>query len=255
MGLVRVAGIPAVAALLLGAEEPSPAPSAAIRSPPPRSRGRAQVLVDRLAADPVLPGEHCLGGAFGDSLPQLRGLLGVQRAGPAAVRAALTRQRDALALALPDQRPLELGERAHHRQQQRRHRGVFAGERELLLHELHPRPPARQSAHQGAQVVEVALFPGRRAGLPLGDKGLHRRLAKIGVPPRRARNTALLELAREVPPGNIADLLGLPPQTADKWRDLAGGNWTTYAPVGGRPVRRWSSFHRRGRATCRPSLG
>jgi len=100
-----------------------------------------------------------------------------------------------------------------------------------------PRPPARQGAHQGAQVVEVRLFPGRRAGLPLGDKGLHRRLAKIGVPPRRARNTALLELAREVPPGIIADLLGLTPKTADKWRDLAGGNWTTYAPVGGRPTR------------------
>jgi len=81
------------------------------------------------------------------------------------------------------------------------------------------------------------LFPGRRAGLPLGDKGLHRRLAKIGVPPRRTRNTALLELAREVPPGIIADLLGLTPKTADKWRDLAGGNWTTYVPVGGRPTR------------------
>lgn len=43
------------------------------------------------------------------------------------------------------------------------------------------------------------LFPGRRAGLPIGDKGLHRRLTKLGVPPRRARNTALVELTPRGP--------------------------------------------------------
>ncbi|MEP6463815.1 MAG: hypothetical protein ABJC62_10460 [Frankiaceae bacterium] len=81
------------------------------------------------------------------------------------------------------------------------------------------------------------LFPGRRAGQPIGDKGLHRRLTNMGIPPRRARNTALLELAREVPPAILADLLGLTPETADKWRQLAGGNWSIYAPIAGRPTR------------------
>lgn len=81
------------------------------------------------------------------------------------------------------------------------------------------------------------LFPGRRAGLPISDKGLHRRLTKLGVPPRRARNTALLELAREVPPAILADLLGLAPETADSCRQLAGGSWTSYAATARQPGR------------------
>jgi len=72
------------------------------------------------------------------------------------------------------------------------------------------------------------LFPGRRAGQPIGDKGLARRLTTLGIPVRGARNSALLELAREVPPSILADLLGLTPEAVDRWRALAGGNWTGY---------------------------
>jgi hypothetical protein len=60
------------------------------------------------------------------------------------------------------------------------------------------------------------------------------------VPADRVRSWAgvpLDELAREVPPTILADLLGLTPETADKWRQHAGGNWTTYAPIAGRPTR------------------
>lgn len=99
-----------------------------------------------------------------------------------------------------------------------------------------PDPNVAGIAHSFPQQHDW-LFPGRRAGRPIGDKGLHRRLANMGIPPRRARNTALLELAREVPPAILADLLGLTPETADKWRQLAGGNWSTYAPIAGRPTR------------------
>lgn len=80
------------------------------------------------------------------------------------------------------------------------------------------------------------LFPGRRAGQPIGDKGLSRRLPKLGIPVRGARNSALLELAREVPPSILADLLGLTPQVVDRWRHLAGGSWTAYVANRGRPV-------------------
>lgn len=73
------------------------------------------------------------------------------------------------------------------------------------------------------------LFPGRRAGQPIGDKGLWRRLTTLGIPIRSARNTALLELARDVPPSILADLLGLTPEAVDRWRKLAGGSWTAYA--------------------------
>jgi len=55
------------------------------------------------------------------------------------------------------------------------------------------------------------LFPGRRAGQPIGDKGLSRRLTKLGIPVRGARNSALLELAREVPPSILAGA---------RWREL-----------------------------------
>ena len=72
------------------------------------------------------------------------------------------------------------------------------------------------------------LFPGRRAGQPIGDKGLSRRLTTLGIPVRGARNSALLELAREVPPSILADLLGLTPEAVDRWRELAGGSWTGY---------------------------
>jgi hypothetical protein len=40
------------------------------------------------------------------------------------------------------------------------------------------------------------------------------------------------------PPGSNRKLGPARLQTPhDKWRDFAGGNWTTYAPVGGRPTR------------------
>lgn len=77
------------------------------------------------------------------------------------------------------------------------------------------------------------LFPGRRAGQPIGEKALNRRLRKRGIAVRGARNTALLALARSVPPAVLADLLGILPETAERWRDLAGGSWTQYAAVRG----------------------
>lgn len=58
---------------------------------------------------------------------------------------------------------------------------------------------------------------------------LARRLLRVGVDCRASRNTALLQLAAEVPAAVLADLLGLNPNTAIKWVQLAGGNWTRYA--------------------------
>jgi len=81
--LVGVTGVPAVAALLLRGEKPlARRIGGHPLSLPAHSRGRAQVLVDRLAADPVLPSEGGLCGAVGGPLSQLRDLLGVQRPGP-----------------------------------------------------------------------------------------------------------------------------------------------------------------------------
>jgi len=72
------------------------------------------------------------------------GLLGGEGGSAAGVDAALLGRGDALALAFADQGALELGEGAHDRQQQGGHRGVFAGEGEVLRDELHPDPLAGQ---------------------------------------------------------------------------------------------------------------
>lgn len=45
---------------------------------------------------------------------------------------------------------------------------------------------------------------------------------------QHVRHNALLELAREVPPSILADLLGLTPEAVDRWRELASGTWTVY---------------------------
>jgi len=59
----------------------------------------------------------------------------------------------------------------------------------------------------------------------------------MGVPARSEGNTATLELARDVPTAIMADLLGVSPETAVNWRQLAGGSWTTCASVRARPAR------------------
>ncbi|MDN5762234.1 MAG: hypothetical protein L0H41_07960 [Microlunatus sp.] len=82
----------------------------------------------------------------------------------------------------------------------------------------------------------VWLFPGRPASQPASAESLRRRLANLGITSvRSARNTALIALAREVPPIVLADLLGLSVGAAVRWRDLSGGTWTSYTARRSRP--------------------
>jgi len=72
----------------------------------------------------------------------------------------------------------ELGERTHDREQQCRHRGVIAGEGELLLHELHLHAAGGERADGGTEVVQVAGQPVHRVdhhGVAVADEGEHRR--------------------------------------------------------------------------------
>ena len=73
------------------------------------------------------------------------------------------------------------------------------------------------------------LFPGRRPGRPIHPTSMANRLQALGLHPRPARNGALLELAQQVPPIVLADLLGLHITTAEKWAAAASGRWTNYA--------------------------
>lgn len=73
------------------------------------------------------------------------------------------------------------------------------------------------------------LFPGTRAGYPISRSQLSRRLTRIGVEVRAARNGALLQLAGEVPPVVFADLLGISINSAVRWVKVASGDWSNYA--------------------------
>jgi hypothetical protein len=46
---------------------------------------------------------------------------------------------------------------------------------------------------------------------------------------RAARNGALLQLAGEVPPVVLADLLGISINNAVRWVAMASGHWSNYA--------------------------
>jgi hypothetical protein len=73
------------------------------------------------------------------------------------------------------------------------------------------------------------LFPGDRAGHPISRSQLSKRLASLGIDARAARNGALLQLAGEVPPIVLADLLGISINNAVKWVRISSGDWSNYA--------------------------
>lgn len=73
------------------------------------------------------------------------------------------------------------------------------------------------------------LFPGGYPGQPLSPERLKVRLKAIGIRPRPARNTTLIELASELPTPIISRLLGLHQKTADSWSREAGTADAEYA--------------------------
>lgn len=75
----------------------------------------------------------------------------------------------------------------------------------------------------------VWLFPGLPPTRHVHPSALRQRIAELcPTKIRGIRNTALLTLARDIPPVVLADLLGLNVNTVQRWRDLAGGDFATY---------------------------
>lgn len=58
---------------------------------------------------------------------------------------------------------------------------------------------------------------------------MRRRLSKLGITGRAARNSAVLQLAQTLPAAILADLLGFAESTAEDWTQLANGDWARYA--------------------------
>ena len=83
-------------------------------------------------------------------------------------------------------------------------------------------------ATSGAAKPSPWLFPGGHPGRPIGAQAMAIRLNAHGINAKMARTTAMLDLAAELPPAVLADMIGLVPNTAVRWVHAAGGDWTTY---------------------------
>jgi hypothetical protein len=72
------------------------------------------------------------------------------------------------------------------------------------------------------------LFHGVAAGRPLSESGLRRHLENAGIHTRAAHNTALIELAADLPALVVAETLGIHIETAVRWSKYARRDWADY---------------------------
>lgn len=94
-----------------------------------------------------------------------------------------------------------------------------------LIREL----PTKRRDGAAAHLPNTWLFAGSHAGAPLTANSLANRLKKIGIEPRRMRVAATDQLARELAPVVLAEVLGISYATAARAVARAGGNWANYA--------------------------
>jgi hypothetical protein len=90
-----------------------------------------------------------------------------------------------------------------------------------------PRPIV-QPAIQAPPSGRVPLFPGRVPGLTIVGSRLSERLKEHGILARAGRNTALINLAADLPAPILADLLGVHIATAVRWTKYAKRDWHAY---------------------------
>ncbi len=94
---------------------------------------------------------------------------------------------------------------------------------ELVLQLL----PDRRSATTPDQ--ETWLYPAKRLGQPLSPRDLLGRLRALGISPTLGRNTALMEMAAEMPAAVISRMLGISLDRATRWTQDAGNTRPGYA--------------------------
>ncbi|MEU5127014.1 hypothetical protein [Streptomyces mobaraensis] len=88
---------------------------------------------------------------------------------------------------------------------------------------------AARTSHTVLRHESEWLFPGRKAGHPIHESQMLRRLRAIGVNTRQGRNTALFALAQQLPAGQLAKMLGVHISVAVAWQRASGGDWMAYA--------------------------
>jgi hypothetical protein len=72
------------------------------------------------------------------------------------------------------------------------------------------------------------LFPGLRPGRSMDAHSLAEKLNDHGISARAARNTALAQLAADLPPAVLAELTGIGVTTATRWSNYARRDWSPY---------------------------
>ncbi|MGC2372593.1 MAG: hypothetical protein WA484_01845 [Solirubrobacteraceae bacterium] len=112
---------------------------------------------------------------------------------------------------------------------------ISLGREPLLLPEpldaLVQRLKDRQAgpASTGVKLNSRWLFPGLRLDTAIHEETMRRRLRRLGITGRAARNAAALQLAKTLTAAILADLLGFDETTAEDWTQLAAGDWARYA--------------------------
>jgi hypothetical protein len=86
----------------------------------------------------------------------------------------------------------------------------------------------RRATSTGSPEV-IWLYPAARLGQPLAPRILLQRLRAIGVQATLGRNTALMEMASEMPATVITKLLGISIHRATRWTQDAGNTRPGYA--------------------------
>lgn len=81
------------------------------------------------------------------------------------------------------------------------------------------------------------LFPGGAPGHPLTPASLGVRLKRIGIEPEQHRQTALFNLAGQMPASVLSRLVGIAIGTADRWTRQAGIR-ASYAGIASRRGRK-----------------
>jgi hypothetical protein len=80
-----------------------------------------------------------------------------------------------------------------------------------------------------ASVPSLWLFPGGAPGRPITAEGLLHRLRSVGIQGRSARAAALMQLAANLPAVVLARLLGIHPDTAERWAAATASDFARYA--------------------------
>jgi hypothetical protein len=89
--------------------------------------------------------------------------------------------------------------------------------------------PARRRNGVTEQLEGPWLFSGNHAGRPITPNALGERLRALGIEPRAMRSAARAQLAAEIPPAMLGEIIGVSATTATRWAALTAGNWTAYA--------------------------